>query len=273
MTQIQTVWAVYFSPTDGTKKITQRIAQTLGEIFQVPVKYRSFTLPEERQQKMVFGAEDAVVIGVPVYAGRVPNLIAPYISTIEGNGAWAAAVVTFGNRAFDNALAELCDSLKRNGFQTAAAAAFVCEHSFSRTLGGGRPNAEDLAMAEAFAAKAANCHAPLTGVPGDAAAQYFQPKDGAEKKIDIRKVKPKTSQACNECGLCAMVCPMGAIDRKDPKLVPGICIKCCACVKKCPKGAKYFDDAGFLFHKKDLEEKYERPASVSLYYGETEAGR
>jgi ferredoxin len=49
---------------------------------------------------------------------------------------------------------------------------------------------------------------------------------------------------------------MQAIDHSDVSAVPGICIKCCACEKRCPKGAKYFDDAGYLYHKTELEAMY-----------------
>ena len=30
----------------------------------------------------------------------------------------------------------------------------------------------------------------------------------------------------------------------------------CACVKKCPKGAKYFDHEGYLYHQHELEDQY-----------------
>jgi ferredoxin len=49
---------------------------------------------------------------------------------------------------------------------------------------------------------------------------------------------------------------MQAIDPADVSKVPGICIKCCACVKRCPKGAKYFDDKNYLYHKSELEAMY-----------------
>ncbi len=39
-------------------------------------------------------------------------------------------VVTFGNRSFDNSLAELCASLENAGFHTIAAGAFACQHAF-----------------------------------------------------------------------------------------------------------------------------------------------
>lgn len=85
---------------------------------------------------------------------------------------------------------------------------------------------------------------------------YYTPRDRNGTPVSILKVKPKTSDACTQCGLCAEVCPMGAISREDAAQVPGICIKCCACVKKCPVGAKYYDDEGYLYHQHELEALY-----------------
>lgn len=60
-------------------------------------------------------------------------------------------IVLFGNRNFDDALAELRDILAGDGFYPLAAGAFVGEHSFSRVLGAGRPDAADFAKADELA--------------------------------------------------------------------------------------------------------------------------
>ena len=160
------------------------------------------------------------------------------------------------------------------GFRGGGPAAFVGEHSFSRTLGAGRPNAADLTQMDDFARGAAQKLqelAALPTVPVSVAGEepirpYYTPRDRHGAPINILKVKPKTDMAlCGGCGLCAARCPMGSIDPADVSQVKGICIKCCACVKGCPSGAKYFDDPGYLYHQHELEEIYARPAENALF--------
>ena len=228
-----------------------------------------------RKEALTFGPDDLVVLGTPTYAGRVPNVLLPYLTEqIRGAATPAVPVVLFGNRDFDDSLMELRNIMTANGFVPVAAAAFVGEHSFSRTLGAGRPNAADLAEMDNFARAAAQKIgglAALPAVPVAVAGQepirpYYTPRDRHGAPINILKVKPKTDMAlCGGCGLCAARCPMGSIDPTDVSQVKGICIKCCACVKGCPSGAKYFDDAGYLYHQHELEEIYARPARNALF--------
>ena len=145
------------------------------------------------------------------------------------------------------------------------------EHSFSRTLGAGRPNDADEAEMDAFADRiaaklAAGDTTPVTVGGCDPIRPYYTPRDRHGNPINILKVKPKTDMTkCSGCGWCAAHCPMGSIAPHDPSQVPGICIKCCACVKGCPTGAKYYDDPGYLYHKSELEEVYARPAENALF--------
>ena len=90
------------------------------------------------------------MLGTPVYAGRVPNVLLPYLNSIEGNEALAIPIVLFGNRNYDDALIELRDILEKDGFHTLAAGAFVGEHSFSRILAKNRPDAQDMDIVSEF---------------------------------------------------------------------------------------------------------------------------
>ena len=276
------VGALYFSPTYTTRTVVETIAKAIRNKMQEKcgreLFYKSInvTTPAMRhaQGDLQFSKDDIVVFGVPVYIGRVPNLIRDYFASIKGNGAIGIPVVVYGNRAFDDALIELKDIMHGNGFRCISAAAFIGEHSFSYTLGGGRPDAEDIQKATAYGEEIArrimegylipdNLQVPGNPYP----YQFYNAKSSQNKSIDIRKVKPETDpEKCNNCGMCAMLCPMGAIDPSNCSLTPGICIKCCACVKKCKMKAKYFTDPTYLEHKEILEKNFTSPRKEPEIY-------
>jgi len=188
-----------------------------------------------------------------------------YLNAVRGDGTLAVAVVVYGNRHYDDALIELRDILESNGMKVIAGGSFIGEHSFSTILGQNRPDEQDMSATAEFAGQ---IYAKLAVqnvwetifVPGKKPYQpYYQPKDKDGKPVFIHKVTPKTNDDCIDCKLCASLCPMGSIDTDDPKKITGICIKCGACIKKCPMQAKYFDDAHYLWHKKELEDAYTFP--------------
>ena len=230
--EIKTVYAVYFSATGRTRKVVTTLANAIAQTLELPLETVDFTLPAAREETYAFTDKDLVIFGTPTYAGKVPNKLLPFVQTgFAGNGALAVPVVTFGNRSFDNSLAELCASLENAGFHTIAAGAFACQHA-----------------------------------DGDADAPYYRPLglDGEPK--NFLKAKPQTDRSkCTGCGVCAALCPMGSISREDPAEVTGVCIKCHACVRNCPTGAKYFDDEAFLSHKAMLERDYTRRAEDKLF--------
>ena len=274
--KLEKIWAVYFSGTGTTRRTVERIAGGIASRLNLPAESVDFSRPAVRQETLGFGEKNLVVFGTPVYAGRVPNVLLPFLrERVVGGGALAVPVVLFGNRNYDDALIELRNILAADGMHPIAAGAFVGEHSFSRVLGADRPNAEDEALMDEFAARVAELAAGLDAAPVKSVAvrgqeplrPYYTPRDRAGNPINILKVKPKTDLSrCGGCGLCADLCPMGSIDPADVSAVRGICIKCCACVKGCPTGAKFFDDAGYLYHQHELEAQYARPAENEVFY-------
>lgn len=253
---------MFFSATDTTKKIVSGIAMEMAKTMDKEissVNIIDFTLPRVRNVPVSFAKDDVVVVGVPVYAGRVPNVLLKYLNSISGNGALAISVVVYGNRNYDDALIELKDILKLNGFKVVAGAAFIGEHSFSKTLAKDRPDIKDMSIVENFANKI--CAKISTQgdfenvtVKGNSPyRKYYMPKNKDGSPVDIRKVTPKTNSDCKDCKLCVEVCPMGSIDSDDVSKLNGICIKCGACVKKCPVQAKYYDNEDYLRHKSELE--------------------
>ena len=271
--EISKVHAVFFSPTGNAKKVICTVADAVGAALGVPVAYDDFTLPQARQETRSYGPGDLVVFGTPTYAGRIPNKLLPFVqSGFQGNGALAVPVAVFGNRSYDNALMELRNELEAHGFHTVAGGAFACRHAFTDALADGRPDWDDKRQMGEFAARIADKVKDLTdipapvAVPGDAAAPYYVPKGTDGQPVKFLKAKPQTDLGkCTDCGACARLCPMGAINPSNVAEVPGTCIKCQRCVRKCTKHAKYFDDPAFLSHVAMLEQNFTEPKENEVY--------
>lgn len=280
---IRKIVAVYFSPTGNAKKIATNMAGYVQERLQnsnnlkygvssedgVPIDYVDFTLSEHRLNVREFAQDELVIFAVPVYAGRVPNKVLPFVQSLfKGNHTPVVPMVTYGNRSYDNALKELCMELDKNGFLAVGAAAIVGEHAFSNKLAPGRPDTADMNDLQTFADKIAdkficpmdrsNLYLDLDEIPGDwPLERYYTPLGMDGKPAVFLKAKPKTNELiCDQCSICTNSCPMGSISKTDCTTVEGICIKCQACIKSCPNGAKYFDDEAFLSHVKMLETHY-----------------
>lgn len=275
--KIKKVYSVYFSATGTTKKIVSNLGNLIADRFDCKQEMIDFTPHEARKKELSFSRDDLVILGTPVYAGRVPNVLLDYLSTMNANGAVSVPVVLYGNRDYDDALIELKDILDDCNFKTIAAAAFIGEHSFSNILAKDRPDLEDMNIVHSFSEiiyKKINDLSDRSITESTLIVKgkeypygcYYKPRDRHGNHINILKVKPVTNDDCNDCKLCADICPMNSIDRDDINIINGICIKCCACVKNCPKNAKYFIDEGYIYHKEELEEMYTYRKEPEIFF-------
>ena len=175
--KLERVSTLCYSATGNTARAVDTVGAELAAKLGLPLEQFSFTRPVEREKEYSFTERDLVVVGTPTYAGKMPNKLLPdFQSRLHGNGALAVAVVTFGNRNYDNSLAELCAVLEADGFHTVAAGAFVGRHAFTDELAYGRPGWSDQFEMKALAKRIADKVNSLTGisvpvqVPGDPAA-------------------------------------------------------------------------------------------------------
>ena len=118
------ITTVYFSATYTTHRIVGHLAKRLSEeITECDI---TNIAPAEN---VIIPKDELLIVGIPVYAGRVPEMAVERIRQFKGKGTPAIAVAVYGNRDYDDALLELSDLLADNGFQVISAGAFIAQHS------------------------------------------------------------------------------------------------------------------------------------------------
>ncbi|HRX32501.1 MAG TPA: EFR1 family ferrodoxin [Tenuifilaceae bacterium] len=233
---------IYFSPTGTTDKITGQVAEGLGGT----IKDYNITLLKDRAKfkGLTFNSTDVVIVGVPVYSGRIPAFLSEFFSTLNGDGTLAIFTVMYGHRNYDDALLELKNIFEARGFKGIAAGAFIGEHSFTEKVATGRPDADDLSMALKFGK---DCSVALEKLASNGKYELnVKGKFPYKERSQSQPMAPQTNDRCNNCGICAENCPVEAIDFKDFRKVDAEkCIRCCSCIKKCPENAKAFNNDAF----------------------------
>ncbi len=227
---------IVFSPTGGTKQVTDIITKAWG----MPVNEMDLTNAETDYDSLGLKKEDIAVIAVPSYGGRVPALAAQRILKIHGNQARCVIVCVYGNRAYEDTLAELKDLAEKSGFRVIAAVAAVAEHSIMHQYAAGRPDAKDRQKLQDFAAKI------LEKINGNGAEAFTPeiPGNHLYKKAGGVGLVPKAGSKCTDCGLCAENCPAQAISKGNLKTADSKkCISCMRCVVKCPQSARKVNGA------------------------------
>jgi ferredoxin len=237
--KIQSMKLVYFSPTGTTKAIIQAIARGINHDI---VERIDITRPAARKQQLQTLENDLLVVGVPVYMGRVPALLMEWLHSIKAHKTPAVCVVVYGNRVYDDALLELKDILTEHGCLPIACAAFIGEHSFSSSetpTAEGRPDASDLNHAELFGCniyEKLSSFASADNIQGIKIPGNF-PYGGITNLWSVDFIE--ISNECRQCGICAEGCPVGAIDLGNSSVIDKEkCITCCSCIKNCPQKAR-----------------------------------
>ena len=154
---IDRLTVICFSPTRTSRKIAEAVAAGM-----TAARIRTIDLTLDRSDSPItVGAGETVVLGVPVYAGRVaPEAVRRLQRIKAAAGAVIPTVVTvtYGNRDYEDALVELYDLAVSLGLSPFAAGAFIGEHSYSTPempVAEGRPDTLDLADARIFGGECA----------------------------------------------------------------------------------------------------------------------
>ncbi len=222
------LYNICFSPTGGTRKVADILVKKLASecVF--------VDLCDPDMVPITLTDEDIAVISVPSYGGRVPCTASERFEKINGNNARAVLVCVYGNRAYEDTLAELKDIADWCGFGTIAAVAALAEHSMARSVAAGRPDSQDFviltAMAEKIKAKLGSGDRSPIQVPGKVPEKPIGNFGG--------RLAPKATADCSRCGRCADRCPTRAIDKDTLEADKGKCIGCMRCIDVCTREAR-----------------------------------
>ncbi|MCW8799693.1 MAG: EFR1 family ferrodoxin [Desulfobacter sp.] len=265
---------VYFSPTKTTETVLRAITQGLAQSLEISgseITAVDFTRPEIRDTVLApFEDNDIVLLGAPVYAGRLPADAADFLKKLTASDTPAILTVVYGNREYEDALLELKDVASACGFIPVSGAAFIGEHSFASTdipVAMNRPDENDLKQAEDFGNNTGNLlkktkdlkKITALEVPGN-----FPYKEGMGKGApDFIEV----TDACTACGICAAACPSNAIDEENGfATIAADCILCCACIKACPEQARLMKDGPIKDKARWLNETCSTPKPVQVFF-------
>lgn len=220
---------IIFSPTGGTEKVAHIISRQWS---------KSTVKIDLSDYKTDFSGcdinkEDQVLVAMPSFGGRAPAVAIERLKKIAGNGAKCTLVCVYGNRAYEDTLAEMEDAAKECGFQVVAAIAAVAQHSIIPQYAANRPDASDDKQLAEFAQRIADKTEAADSIPGN--RPY--------KKAGGAGLVPKPSKDCVKCGVCAKNCPVQAIDTIKLTADSKKCITCMRCVKQCPHNARKVNGA------------------------------
>ena len=238
-----------FSPTGGTRRALEVLCGLLG-----PAEL--LELGAGRDWVRAMGREELLVLALPVYAGQIPA-VPGLLDGLTGDGTPCILIAAYGNRHYDDALAQMKRMMGERGFRCLGAAAVITPHTFAPTLGAGRPDGEDLAELSAFARRLED----KLSRPDWAEAEVPGDPDPAPKRA-VPVEKDRDWDTCLGCGACARACPTGAMDRQTLLWDQDKCISCMACVAHCPTGALGFNSAALASR---LTEHFSRRRPVETF--------
>lgn len=224
-----TVYHLYFSPCSSTYDTTYVFCRAISE--HAPIEAN---LTDRGTEVPAMPAGSVAVVAAPVYAGRIPTPMAEKLARADMKGVKVVTFAVYGGRAYEDALLELNDLCEKAGATILASAATIAAHVFVPDLERGRPDEDDFDEIRDFGRRvckkfASGNFSPVQ-VPGN------RPYRPAYKAMFV----PETDTAlCRKCGVCAVVCPTGAIDPQNPACTDiNLCINCMRCAASCVSGAK-----------------------------------
>lgn len=245
---------IYFSPSGSTEKIVNEVA-------------KNFNMNRENYDLLSFDSEktfddELVIIGVPVFNGRIPKIAKKRLSKMKGTATKAIIILNYGNMEYGDALLELTELLKENNFNIVGVATTVSQNSLFNQIACNRPDENDLAKINEFSKnvleKLENNHENEIFVSGyKPYPNYTTPMFNVHCDENL----------CTECLDCAYTCPEDAIIEDNPKLTNiDSCTRCGTCINVCSEGARSFRGHIYEYEKQMAMDSFMDRKEAEFYY-------
>ncbi|GHU88582.1 4Fe-4S ferredoxin [Spirochaetia bacterium] len=226
----------YFSGTGNSYWSARKLAEKFGDA-------ELFSISREIKQPHIRIEADATVFLFPAYAYGIPGMVRRFLEKAEIRSGYIAALVSYGSSP-GGALAEVRRVLGRKKLKLNYGGRIPAVENYIPIFGAQKAALQEkrLAMQAAATEEAAVAIASRKGnriltfrpFSGFVSALFRSACPGMDRLFNV-------SAVCNACGLCARICPAGAITMNGSgPIFQKKCEQCQACLNFCPSRAISF---------------------------------
>ena len=245
------VFIVYFSPAGSTSHVARVMEKRFKELG---IKPSLFDLAKNSGLSQVISEQirddSRLIVGSPVYVSHAAPPVMQFLAELTPvTKASAVPYVTWGEASSGIALFEMARGLRKKGFKILGAAKVVAVHclmwQLESPLGEGHPNSEDERIVQKLVDemnRKMQSHSSKGIDLSDLAYQKEEIHAEMEKmSLEIAKahmpIREVDEELCNQCEICAEVCPTASVVLEPYPVFGESCIYCFSCMRNCPEGA------------------------------------